>query len=209
MNLTVYQTDAGGYLVATIEADPDPLDPQNHLIPGGCVTAPPPVTGLDEAAHWDGLAWSKRPDKRGKKYFLADGSEHEVAAIGQDLPSGATETRPPKPLALAKADKIAELKSARTTAIMAHAHANGTTWPNDPDFLERLAKLIKRAASGTPLPANIRDVNYDPVPVTAALLMDIDQAFYAQKDAAWVKFDSLVGAVKATATVDAVNAIGW
>lgn len=44
--MIVYQTDANGYLVGPVEADPHPLRPGEFIIPGGATeTAPPTIPG--------------------------------------------------------------------------------------------------------------------------------------------------------------------
>ena len=40
--MKVFQTDQNGYFVGVVHADPDPLTPDEWLIPGGCVTVAPP-----------------------------------------------------------------------------------------------------------------------------------------------------------------------
>lgn len=95
--MNVYQTDDDGYFVGTVTADPDPLTPGNWLIPRGCVGTAPPALGANETAHWAGGAWTKRPDLRGRVYWLADGSQHVISARGVALPQGALEEAPPSP----------------------------------------------------------------------------------------------------------------
>lgn len=95
--MDVYQTDDDGYLIGTVAADPDPLTPGNWLIPRGCVGTAPPALGANETAHWAGGAWTKRPDHRGRVYWLADGSRHEITARGVALPEGALDAAPPPP----------------------------------------------------------------------------------------------------------------
>lgn len=95
--MDVYQTDDDGYFIGTVAADPDPLTPGNWLIPRGCVGTAPPALGANETAHWAGGAWTKRPDLRGRVYWLADGSRHEITARGVALPEGALDAEPPPP----------------------------------------------------------------------------------------------------------------
>ena len=95
--MDVYQTDDDGYFVGITTDDPDPLTPGNRLIPRGCVGTAPPTLGANEAAHWSAGAWTKRPDHRGRVYWLADGSRHEITARGVALPEGALDAEPPPP----------------------------------------------------------------------------------------------------------------
>lgn len=55
--MEVYQTNQDGYYVGSLLADPDPLEPGNWLIPGGCVTTPPPTYGENELPVWNGSEW--------------------------------------------------------------------------------------------------------------------------------------------------------
>jgi hypothetical protein len=55
--MIVYQTDYEGYLVAAVNADPDPLTPGNWLIPGGCVEAAPPTLSVGQRAKWSKGKW--------------------------------------------------------------------------------------------------------------------------------------------------------
>ncbi|MCR4299981.1 MAG: hypothetical protein NUV51_00010 [Sulfuricaulis sp.] len=95
--MDVYQTDNEGYFVGITTDDPDPLTPGNRLIPRGCVGTAPPALGANETAHWAGGAWTKRPDHRGRVYWLADGSQYEITARGVELPEGALDEAPPSP----------------------------------------------------------------------------------------------------------------
>lgn len=54
----VYQTDANGYFVGPVEADPSPLEPGVWLIPGGAVEQEPPFFGEGQAARWKIGAWT-------------------------------------------------------------------------------------------------------------------------------------------------------
>lgn len=55
--MRVFQTDREGFLVGEALADPDPLNPGNWLIPGGCVTKEPPVLGQNQLAQWKSSNW--------------------------------------------------------------------------------------------------------------------------------------------------------
>lgn len=97
MSLTVYQTDAAGYLLGATEADPDPLTYGHYLIPVGCVGTTPPALNPQEAAQWANGAWTKVPDHRGVVYWLADGSRHEINVRGIAPPADALDSEPPAP----------------------------------------------------------------------------------------------------------------
>ncbi|MGK2740533.1 DUF4376 domain-containing protein [Tepidicaulis sp. LMO-SS28] len=55
--LTVYQCDSEGIFVGEAYADPSPLEPDQWLIPGGCVTTVPPEIPEGKRARWTDSAW--------------------------------------------------------------------------------------------------------------------------------------------------------
>lgn len=96
--MIVWQTDPEGYLVGAVEADPDPMNPGNWLIPGGCIGTEPPTLAANEVARWANGVWSRVLDLRGTAYWLADGSRHEITERGVDLPADALDQPPPPPV---------------------------------------------------------------------------------------------------------------
>ena len=56
--MQVYQTDQDGWFVGVGQADPDPMDEGNWLIPGGCVTVAPPTLAEGQRAQWAGSGWT-------------------------------------------------------------------------------------------------------------------------------------------------------
>ena len=55
--MQVYQTDKNGFYVGEAFADPDPMDENNWLIPGGCVEQEPPVLSEGQRARFADGAW--------------------------------------------------------------------------------------------------------------------------------------------------------
>lgn len=90
-----FQTDADGFYIGEQTADVSPLEPGVFLIPGGCVTIAPPVVGVEKAARWVNGKWETVPDLRGRVYWLADHSRHEITGRGVSLPVGALDANPP------------------------------------------------------------------------------------------------------------------
>lgn len=109
-----FQTDESGYLVGEYEAEESPLEPGAYLIPRGGVTVAPPPVGIEQAARWVAGAWSLVPDLRGRVYWLADHTRHEITERGIDLPGGALAADPPKTAA-----ELAAEDSARALAELA------------------------------------------------------------------------------------------
>jgi hypothetical protein len=107
-----FQTDESGYLVGEFDADQSPLEPGAFLIPRGGVTIAPPAVGAEQAARWTGAAWEIVPDLRGRVYWLADHSRHEITERGIPLPAGALAADPPKTQAELDAEQSAIAKAA-------------------------------------------------------------------------------------------------
>lgn len=84
--------------VGEVRFSVDPLDGTARP-PAFATLTPPPATGQKEVAIWEGEAWSVTPDHRGAQYWLADGTHHIIAAIGEVPPDGARDTAPPMPRA--------------------------------------------------------------------------------------------------------------
>lgn len=95
----VYQTDHLGIFTGETSADLSPVEDGVWLIPGGCVEVAPPKTGAQQAARWDGRAWTliesyqgltayhkvtrqpmliETPDPLPKDYTLKAPGEHQV-----------------------------------------------------------------------------------------------------------------------------------
>jgi len=56
--MQVYQTDHEGFYIGTNNADPDPMQAGNWIIPGGCVTVEPPTLTEGQRAQWTGDTWT-------------------------------------------------------------------------------------------------------------------------------------------------------
>lgn len=80
--MQVYQTDEDGFFVGVVMADPDPLRPDQWLIPGGCITIAPPPIGEGERAQWIGTAWVLVPDPQPERE--PEPSPEEVAAAAKE-----------------------------------------------------------------------------------------------------------------------------
>lgn len=107
----VYQTDHLGIFTGETSADLSPVEDGVWLIPGGCVEVAPPTIGAQQAARWDGSAWTliesyqgltayhkvtrqpmliETPDPLPKDYTLKVPSDHQVWGKGQwvdDVPA--------------------------------------------------------------------------------------------------------------------------
>lgn len=81
-------------LIGVTDADPSPAEPGEYLVPGNGTLIAAPTVAANEAAVFDpcALTWSVVPDFRGTTYWLSDGSEHAITALGVAVPAGASLT---------------------------------------------------------------------------------------------------------------------
>lgn len=92
---TVYQTDALGRFTGSTEAEESPLEPGIFLIPGGCVTTPPPTPDVPlRAAYWSQNKWVLADYFNGLiVYSMQTGEPLTVEGQGP-IPSGYTMKKP-------------------------------------------------------------------------------------------------------------------
>ena len=96
----VCQLDAAGFYVCQTVADADPMQPENWLIPAGCIEAEPPEVKPEQAAKWqpEKQAWQYLPDHRGKTAYRTDSGQPETVETVGELPAHLTLTAPPSEL---------------------------------------------------------------------------------------------------------------
>jgi hypothetical protein len=103
--MIVYGYDEKGVFIGELVPDENPLKKGSFLLPKNATETKPPLFGENEKPVFNGLDWELKPDFVGVKYWLADGSEHEVLNVGELLP---VEALKEKPFAL---DRIKEIKA--------------------------------------------------------------------------------------------------
>lgn len=140
--IQVYQTDAQGLYVPSVEPIMTDVFDGHHLIPAGCKTTPPPSLAERQAARSLSIAvdaaWELVPDWRGYTYYTPDGQRHDITEVGVEPPAGHSPTKPPPtPKQLAER-RMAEIKAelaqidadgARPAREIAIALAGGSTPP--------------------------------------------------------------------------------
>lgn len=96
----VCQLDADGFYLHQTVADQDPMQPENWLIPAGCIEADPPEVKPEQAAKWqpEKKAWQYLPDYRGKTAYRTDNGQPETMQIVGELPAYLTLIAPPSEL---------------------------------------------------------------------------------------------------------------
>lgn len=95
----VCQLDAAGFYVCQTLADQDPVQPENWLLPAGCVEADPPEARSGFAARWqpEKKAWQYLPDHRGQTAYRTDNGQPETVQSAGELPAGLTFAPRPSP----------------------------------------------------------------------------------------------------------------
>ena len=190
----VCQLDAAGFYLCQTVADADPMQPENWLIPAGCVETEPPEVKPEQAAKWqpESKKWAYLPDHRGKTAYRTDSGQPETVETVGELPAHLTLIAPPSELhqwngkawalskeaaAAVKAEQQAEMweriKDKRAQSCHAGIYINSIKkWlHSDPDsrqqytFLRTLDKL----------PENLmwKTVDNSFVPMTRALLDEL------------------------------------
>lgn len=92
-----------------------------YLIPSNATVKIPPETVEHQIAVFDGSSWNVISDYRGTIYWLADGTEHVITNIGEEIPvGGLLEQPPPLPKTPEEliAEKIAGLKEELKEALV-------------------------------------------------------------------------------------------
>lgn len=117
MNIYHFDRVSSEFLGAGM-ADPDPLNPKGWIVPAHSTPKQPPPTDDNEAAIFDVSAdrWLLTEDYRGTRYWLPDGSAHEITALGIVPPAGALTEPPPPTLPDIKQEKRLEIEAARNQA---------------------------------------------------------------------------------------------
>lgn len=101
MRVHHYHPETREYL-GSGEAQLDPLESKArgdliYLLPAHAAAPQPPEPAPQQVARWNGEAWELVTDLRGLRYWLPDGSAHEIRALGISPPTDALDAPPPKP----------------------------------------------------------------------------------------------------------------
>lgn len=112
-------------LLGSSKADQNPMSPGAFLVPAWATNAEPPAAGDGQAAVFDieSETWSLVPDHRGRRYWLQDGTEGKVEALGDIPPEGALDAAPPAPPPTA-----AEIRRALSRAVSDYLDGVARTW---------------------------------------------------------------------------------
>lgn len=96
----VCQLDENGFYICQTVADADPMQPENWLIPAGCIDTEPPEVKPNLAAKWqpESKTWAYLPDHRGKTAYRTDNGQPETVETVGELPAHLTLLAPPSEL---------------------------------------------------------------------------------------------------------------
>ena len=96
----VCQLNVDGFYLCQTVADADPMQPENWLIPAGCVETEPPEVKPNLAAKWqpESKTWAYLPDHRGKTAYRTDNGQPETVDTVGELPAHLTLAAPPSEL---------------------------------------------------------------------------------------------------------------
>ena len=119
MDKTAYCFDPEtGEYTGRAAARASPLEPGQYLLPANATFIAPPPADANEVGVWDGERWNVKQDRRGREYWLTDGSHHVISAIGEGKPEGALDAPPP-----ASKVELAAVARARRDGLLA-----GSDW---------------------------------------------------------------------------------
>lgn len=96
----VCQLDAAGFYLRQTVADQDPMQPENWLMPAGCIDANPPEQKQGFAAQWqpETQTWFYLPDYRGQTVYHTQTRQPETVQTVGELPAHLTLIAPPSEL---------------------------------------------------------------------------------------------------------------
>jgi hypothetical protein len=92
--MIVYSYNEKGIFIGELLADKNPLKPNEFLKPKNTTEQKPPQLKKNEVAVFDGVSWSVKPDFRGYKYWLSDGSENLINEVNILPPVNALSEKP-------------------------------------------------------------------------------------------------------------------
>lgn len=191
---------------------------------GPATDANKPDVGANQiAVIIDGM-WTVVADFRGTTYWLADGSEHRIIAIGEMPPADALPSPPPAQPATPEVLTLAQAQSAQVVTLQATYKAAiqqpvkfttsaGATdqFSADTDSVGNLEAMLTAYASTQSFPLNLwlNTAGAPVTPFTYADLQGLAETIANQATPDYQELLQKISAVMASTTVDAVQAIVW
>lgn len=94
--MIIYNYSLTGEYLSTAQADPDPLQPGQHLIPAHATTTAPPEIPDGSIARWTGAAWELVEDHRGEVVYCIDTAQKVTITDLGCRPESMTTLVPPE-----------------------------------------------------------------------------------------------------------------
>lgn len=156
MNVHHYDSTTGEYIHSTA-ASLDPLATEQagepvYLLPARATWLAPPAAGEGEVAVWRDAAWTLVPDHRGQVYWLPDGTQYTITALGETPPEDALFAAPPLSLEdqiLAALREVREIAQAAADALIgSYPDYERETWA---DQVREAEAVLSDDAGETPI----------------------------------------------------------
>lgn len=183
-----------GELLGMGLADPDPLTPDNWLVPAHATTVEPPASESGKARVFGNGEWTQIVDHRGETWWDDQGQAIEIDFLGDPVAQGLANTEPEPELALPTSDDV-DAERARRVAM--GFDFGGTTFQSRPEDRENLAGASTAALAAMMQGAQPNDLRWHGggsdfvwiaadnslVPLDAQSMFALGQAAMAHKQA--------------------------
>ncbi|WP_430735174.1 hypothetical protein [Halodesulfovibrio aestuarii] len=123
-------------------------------------TAPEKIEGYHPK--WNGEAWEYVQDMRGTKYYMPDGSEHEIIEIEGQLPEGASLTKPAPPEPTYAELRQAAILEKWSMAAQLEALTEAAENPARPKKMNQLLADIQEIKAQYPKPETLQELSDQP-----------------------------------------------
>lgn len=201
---------AGGEYQGVYEAQENPLEPGSHIAPVNSTDIAPPALSANQAAVFASGAWSIVPDHRGETWYdQANGEPAEITALGEPAQNLASSLPAALQLAKAKDAQLAILSTAYNDACRQPVSYLSATFQADAASQDKLNSALVALNGQAPAGFYWVDADNNQVAMTFAQLQGLAAAMMAQDWAAFQHLQVQKAAVRAAASVEAVQAIAW
>jgi hypothetical protein len=148
--IEIYNTSpATGEYIGMSYADPDPLAPENWLLPAHAYADAPPTASLGTVAVRDVGGWVLSPDHRGTVYSTLTGQMGEWSVIGE-LPADVTDQPRPSPAHVWSGTAWVADDALYASQEQERSNANALAYLAETDWY-----VIRNQETGVPVPADV------------------------------------------------------
>ena len=181
------------------------------LLPANATFTAPMVTQGDYVPVWNDTLWEYKEDNRGKEYWLDTDEYGTPARTMKELgsfPANAVFIAPEKPVSLAKAEKINELKNHRDSLEVEPIEYNGKFYDYDEKSRDRI-KDAQEALEGTELSIEWTTADNTDATLFYQDFKNIRRAVAMRANMLHKRYRQLRELVDTAQTVEEVEAIKW